>query len=684
MMLSFIISSGNSRRISAQIALITLSCAFLLCGAIDKKLSTTDDIVKDIALEITDHDGIFRLGLNEIQKENMKDKLSAVFSSADNGISATTTTQGFLLQRRDKNRHSTKTSRLLKRDEDRSRATSESVLAQRSSASNCLEPPDPLRTCFRRSIDPHNHYDYDFIDRKKYNLEGKRGTLPYLALDEQVFYGTMIISMLDNEQDIDTCDSRLGMEELLLTFLADNIGGSDTYTPICAFMDKYAFEYQEVPETDEEITGTAFHFQLTFAQSSRVPNWRRLESTIKEEEEQSVFLQNDLIERDLRKDKKKKNQKENNNDGGKKVKQTNTSNIQRNDGRKKNRKNNGSKEKNSGQKNRPNNEPNSGRNTGNKTKDKTKKKANIKEKEQKYVKPTMKPTLLNCRASDQAMCCSQVAINGSPGAYCVELGCDLSLCGSGRKQQIDDSWKGGWGGTNGWSGRQRQLKKAGAATTGSRKLKNASFNDLVADYTPYNPTQTYAQLDIDFEFANSCSINRFSLGQYGTPSLFCSVFREQRCEQNNDLLPSVEEEFSDFCIDDTPTYSPTLKVTESPSASPSDHPTSLPSSSPTLRPTPNPTPNPTPQPSPEPTKKPTKKPTPRPTPNPTPNPTPGPTKSPTLFPTYGPSKNPTLSPSRRPTLSPSASPTDSPVLPSPPPTREPSLSPTLKPNGNDE
>jgi hypothetical protein len=546
MMLSFIISCGNSRRISAQIAaLITLSCVvFIRCGA-------TDDIMKDIALEITDHDGIFRLGLNEIQKENMKDKLSAVFSSADNGISAATT--GFLLQRRDKNRHSSKTSRLLKRDEDRSRATSERVLTQRSSARNlCLEPPDPHRTCFRRSIDPDNNYDYDFIDRKKYNLEGKRGTLPYLALDEQVFYGTMIISMLDNEQDIDTCDSRLGMEELLLTFLADNIGGSDTYTPICAFMDKYAFEYQEVPETDEEITGTAFHFQLTFAQSSRVPNWRRLESTIKEDEEQSVFLQNDLIERDLRKDKKKKTQKENNNDGGKKEKQTKTSNIQRNNDRKKNRKNNGSKEKNSGQKNRPNNVPNSGRNTGNKAKDKTKKKAIIKdnEKEKKFVnKPTFKPTLLNCRASDQAMCCSQVAINGSPGAYCVELGCDLSLCGSGRKQEVDDSWKGGWGGANNWSGRQRELKKADAAITGSRKL--TLKNDLVAEYTPYNPTQTYAQLDIDFEFANSCSINRFSLGQYGTPSLFCSVFREQGCEQNNDLLPSVEEEFSDFCIDDS-------------------------------------------------------------------------------------------------------------------------------------
>ncbi len=557
MMLSFIISSGNSRRISAQIAaLITLSCIFLRCGAIDKKLSTTDDIVKDIALEITDHDGIFRLGLNEIQTKNMKEKLSAVFSSADNGVSATTTTQGFLLQRRDKNGHSTKTSRLLKRDEERPRATSERVLAQRSSASNlhCLEPPDPHRTCFRRSIDPDNHYDYDFIDRKKYNLEGKRGTLPYLAIDEQVFYGTMIISMLDNKQDIDTCDSRLSMEELLLTFLADNIGGFDTYTPICAFMNKYAFEYQEVPETDKEISGTAFHFQLTFAQSSRVPNWRRLESTIKEDEEQSVFLQNDLIERDLRKDKKKKNQKENNNDGGKKVKQTNTSNIQINNGGKKNRKNK-SKEKNSGQKNRPNNGPNSGRNTGNKTKDKTKKKENIKDKEkgQKYVKPTMKPTLLNCRASDQAMCCSQVAINGRPGAYCVELGCDLSLCGSGRKQQIDHGWKGGWGGTSGWSGRQRQLKKAGAATTGSRKLtlKNTSFNDLVAVDTPYNPTKTYAQLDIDFEFANSCSINRFSLGKYGTPSLFCSVFREQGCEQNNDLLPSVEEEFSVFCIDDS-------------------------------------------------------------------------------------------------------------------------------------
>lgn len=529
MMLPFIIA-----------ALITLSCVFL-CGA-------TDNIVKDVALEITDHDGISRLDLNDFQIKDMKEKLSAVFSSAENGVSATTTTQGFLLQRRDKNGHSTKTSRLLKRDEDRSLATPERVLAQRSSASNlCLEPPDPHRTCFRRSIDPDNHYDYDFIDRKKYNLEGKRGTLPYLALDEQVFYGTMIISMLDNEQDVDTCDSRLSMEELLLTFLADNIGGLDTYTPICAFMNKYAFEYQEVPETDEDISGTAFHFQLTFAQSSRVPNWRRV---LKEDEEQSVFLQNDLVERDLRKDKQKKNQKENKNDGGKKQKQkqTNTSSTQRNNGGKKNRKNNGSKEKNSGHKNRPNNGPNSGRNTGNKTKDKTKKKENIKdnEKAKKYVKPTMKPTLLNCRASDQAMCCSQVAINGSPGAYCVELGCDLSLCGSGRKQEVDNSWKGGWGGASGWSGRQRQLKE-------SRKLtmKNANFNDLIPDYTPYNPTQTYAQLDIDFEFANSCSINRFSLGQYGTPSLFCSVFREQGCEQNNDLLPSVEEEFSIFCIDDS-------------------------------------------------------------------------------------------------------------------------------------
>ncbi len=677
------------------VALITVACLFLRSGATDKfpKSSVPDEdselLVKDIAWQSPDSEmEILRSSLTDQQiKHHVKEKLSTAIEKhlIENGEA---TKPGYLLKRT--NGRSSQASRLLKRDADISHASS---MSQRSAGNVCLEPPDPLRTCFRRAIDPENHYDCDFIDRKQYNYERKRGNLPFLNADEQVFYGKMIISMIDNEHNLNNCDSRLRMEELLLTFLADNIGSADTFTPICAYMTEYMFDLQqEVPETESEISGTAFHFDITFAQSSRVPNWRRLESSTEgnedEDDVEQSYLQSVFTNRDLRKEmKRKKNQtdrggkKKNRND--KKVKD-NRENKNRSNSRKDGR--------------RKDNE----KNNRNKTKDKTKK--NGKDKVKNFVRPT---NVIHCRASDQAMCCAQRAINGSPGAYCTELGCDLSLCGSGRKyfQPSDNSWKGGgWSGDNdrGWSGRQRKLNNF-EFTKGSRTLSGWSkraptwydnfsgestkshnqegyycpayrflnseedvdnFNTAVNVLTPYNALQTYSQLDIDFLFADSCSINRYSLDRYDLPTLVCTVFRDEACEQNNDLLPPVEDYYPVVCIDDStyceyrncyrshhycctscirflkanktlliiptaPTLSPTMLPTEIPTSSPSVSPTSLPSSSPTVSPSNLSTSHPSDHPTYSPSQSPSSAPSSSPSDEPTKSPTPRPTKRPT-------------------------------------------------------
>lgn len=676
---------------SQIIALITVACLFLRSGATDKfpKRSVSDEdnqlLVKDIAWQSADSGiEILRSSLTGQQmKQHVKEKLSTAINEhlLVNGEEAK---QGFFLKRT--NGRSSQASRLLKRDGDISHASS---MTQRSAGNVCLQPPDPLRTCFRRAIDPDNHYGCDFVDRKQYNYERKRGILPYLDADEEVFYGKLIISMIDNEHNLNSCDSRLRMEELLLTFLADNIGSPDTFTPICAYMTEYMFDLQDVPETDNDISGTAFHFDITFAQFSRVPNWRRLENSVEGDEEEdkvdsTAHLQSVFTNRDLRKDmKRKKNKKDR--------------------GGRKNRVKDNKKNKNGSNGMKDSRRKDSGKNNRNKTKDKTKK--NVKDKVKNSVRPT---NVIHCRATDQAMCCAQRAINGSPGAHCTELGCDLSLCGSGRKsfQPIDDTWKGGdWSGedNNGWSGRQRKLNNF-VRTKGSRKLSGWSkpapswydnfsgqstkshnpegyycpaygflnsgdnddnFNTAVNVLTPYNARQTYSQLDIDFLFADSCSINRYSLDRYDLPTLVCTTFRDEACEQNNDLLPPVEDYYPVVCIDDStyrkyspssvaslmvrkltktlliiptaPTLSPTAFPTETPTSSPSVSPTSLPSSSPTASPSNLPTSHP----SDHPTYSPSESPSSAPSSSPTGDPTKLPTARPTKLPTARPTKRPT-------------------------------------------
>ena len=558
--------------------IIAVACLFIGCGATNKVPTLNEDdsdaknselydsLVSDIIWqsEITnDEMDILRSSLIDQQMKNgMKKKLSAaMIEDYYLAEGEEITKRGFFLQRSNQNGQSSEASRLLKRSSDI--LTNSSTLTQRSAGNICLEPPDPLRTCFRRSKDPENHFDCDFIDRNQYNQKGEYGVLPYLDTDEHIFHGKLIISLLDNEHDVNSCDSRLRMEELLLTFLADNIGNPDTFTPICAYMTEYMFDSQQVPETDNKsVSGTSFNFDLTFAQTARVQDWRHLESNSVHDEEET---ENVIADRDLRKDKKKNKNKNKKNRADKKDSGKKNNGNKNGNGKKKKKKKKGSNKKKNG----------SGKN------DRGKDKGDGRGKDRDFSRPS----LSNCRASDQALCCSQVAINGSPGVHCTELDCDFSLCGSGRKafQPVDNTWVGAensWS-SDGWSGRQRKLVSRKLSSfskgypdwfdnfSGSSHSHNSKsyycpaysflktnnneerFNAAVNEVTPYNPMQSYSQLDINFLFANDCSMNRFSLNKYDLPSLVCTRFRDEECVLNNDLLPPVQSYYPIFCIDDS-------------------------------------------------------------------------------------------------------------------------------------
>jgi len=163
---------------------------------------------------------------------------------------------------------------------------------------------------------------------------------------------------------------------------------------------------------------------------------------------------------------------------------------------------------------------------------------------------------------------------------------------------------------------------------------------------------------------------------------------------SSDGATCEDEEEIIFCVDPSPTPSPTRYPTPNPTRSPTSHPTNAPfvadpiTSEPTASPTGAPvTPNPVTL---EPTREATLVPTPSPTRNPTSEPTPSPTRYPTANPTLSPTPNPTSSPTNAPIvvddeIAPTKSPTGAPVTPNPvtlEPTREATLVPTPSPTRN--
>jgi len=99
-------------------------------------------------------------------------------------------------------------------------------------------------------------------------------------------------------------------------------------------------------------------------------------------------------------------------------------------------------------------------------------------------------------------------------------------------------------------------------------LKSQSINDAIRCLTPLDPQESYAQLNIrSLQSASYCSVNRYSLQEYDTPTLSCEEFDDEyECDigqkTNDDLLPPADDvsKYSQVCFADTynPTFSPSV------------------------------------------------------------------------------------------------------------------------------
>lgn len=123
----------------------------------------------------------------------------------------------------------------------------------------CHPGNDQYRTCLNQ------HGGCDMIASSKPNLAKLEGTMHLALLQDD----TLV-----------TCDRLMELEEILLTYLADNIGSDDTYSPACIHIDEYAHAKQAVPgDSKKFVESTAFETELTFIQ--RQP-WQKLRKNQRE------------------------------------------------------------------------------------------------------------------------------------------------------------------------------------------------------------------------------------------------------------------------------------------------------------------------------------------------------------------------------------------------------------------
>eukprot|EP00804_Cyclotella_cryptica_P008244 CCRYP_020256-RA/>CCRYP_020256-RA protein AED:0.12 eAED:0.12 QI:0/0.88/0.8/1/0.55/0.2/10/1680/409 len=135
----------------------------------------------------------------------------------------------------------------------------------------CQTPLNIYRTCYERAVDPSNNLDDDqFQLRNPFSQ-------PFIDHDEWMVADTMHVELTQEAIVMKNgevqCNDMLAMEELILKYLKDNIGNSDTFSPICAFIGDSAIENELVNDGSGKVMETialkidvVFAFKRQFAQ----------------------------------------------------------------------------------------------------------------------------------------------------------------------------------------------------------------------------------------------------------------------------------------------------------------------------------------------------------------------------------------------------------------------------------
>eukprot|EP00804_Cyclotella_cryptica_P028426 CCRYP_014212-RC/>CCRYP_014212-RC protein AED:0.15 eAED:0.16 QI:598/1/1/1/0.64/0.66/18/800/512 len=97
---------------------------------------------------------------------------------------------------------------------------------------SCKAPLNIYRTCYDRALDPSNDLEEDELRLQT------PFSAPFIDDDEWLVSDSMylVLTELSSDPTDGDCSDVLGFEELALKYLKDNIGGEDTFSPLCVFI----------------------------------------------------------------------------------------------------------------------------------------------------------------------------------------------------------------------------------------------------------------------------------------------------------------------------------------------------------------------------------------------------------------------------------------------------------------
>ena len=118
---------------------------------------------------------------------------------------------------------------------------------------NCQGPLNPYRTCYERAVDPSNEVNKeDFILRNPFSQ-------PFIDHDEWLVSDALHLELTQHaieKRDQLRCKDMIAMEELSLKYLKDNIGGIDTFSPICSLISESAIKNEVVGDESGKVMQT--------------------------------------------------------------------------------------------------------------------------------------------------------------------------------------------------------------------------------------------------------------------------------------------------------------------------------------------------------------------------------------------------------------------------------------------
>ena len=291
-------------------------------------------------------------------------------------------------------------------------------------AGDCLRVNKPFRTCFQRS------WGQQYTCGNKIVHNNRK---PWTARNEVIISGKMDLVMSQDDTEVD-CKNVKQMEELVLSYLADNIGGR-RFELVCAQVRDNAY-YKDKNLEGDVVESNVLRLKVSYVQ--KAGRIRYLEDSGLGMNMNRTLIE-DYMESDMEDD---------------------IESYQEERGLQRSR----------------------------------------------------------CTPIDRAQCCSQNAVNGNPGQYCLNLGCNYRQCGTGRRRRRGPRARNLNSGDKSDIEHHEEAPAASPSALERRlrvpscSLREKDFNSAVRRYTEFEPDESLVHLDTDdIDSVAICSANRYSI-----------------------------------------------------------------------------------------------------------------------------------------------------------------------------